>query len=258
MTERIVLCMKWGPLFPADYVNVLFNACRRNLTGAFRFVCLTDRGEGLVDGIEALPIPDIGLTPEQWYTPGVWPKLALFAPDLNGLKGRALFIDLDMMILGPLDPFFEAGGGLVALDVGENWRPGATGLKPEAGTGVIAYDLGSQDHILERFLADRAAVMRDFRNEQDFVGANARDLRFWPEGWVISFKRHVMRRLGRDMIWPPAPPTGAAILAFHGNPRPIDLLRPGLWGPFPHIGRGPVGWVRDYWVENGGRVDIGG
>ena len=26
--DRTVLCMKWGTLFPPDYVNVLFNACR--------------------------------------------------------------------------------------------------------------------------------------------------------------------------------------------------------------------------------------
>jgi hypothetical protein len=46
--DRVVLCMKWGTLYPADYVNVLCNASRRHLTGAFRFVCLTDDAPGLV------------------------------------------------------------------------------------------------------------------------------------------------------------------------------------------------------------------
>lgn len=58
--ERVVLSMKWGKLYPASYVNVLYNACRRNITGDFRFVCLTDDATGLGPEIEACPIPDLG------------------------------------------------------------------------------------------------------------------------------------------------------------------------------------------------------
>lgn len=44
--NRTVLCMKWGKLYSADYVNVLFNACRQHLAGDFRFLCLD---AGLLD-----------------------------------------------------------------------------------------------------------------------------------------------------------------------------------------------------------------
>jgi len=81
--------MKWGTLYPADYVNVLHSACRRNLTGAFRFVCLTDDARGLADGIEAYPIPDLGLSPGMRKS-GQWAKLGVYLPDLCGLSGRAL------------------------------------------------------------------------------------------------------------------------------------------------------------------------
>ncbi len=122
-TERIVLCMKWGRLFSPDYVNVLFNACRRNLTGPFRFICLTEDAQGFAAGIEALPLPDVGLAPQEWYTKGVWPKLGLFLRDLHGLSGRYLFIDLDMVIAGPLDAFFEQPGRFISTDMGAGWRP---------------------------------------------------------------------------------------------------------------------------------------
>ena len=48
-------------------------------------------------------------------------------------------------------------------------------------------------------------------------------------------------------------PGGAKIVAFHGDPRPIDVARAGRdrWARFPRYGRGPVDWVRDYWLENG-------
>lgn len=256
--SRIVLCMKWGTLFPADYVNVLYNACRRSLTGAFRFVCLTEDASGLLPGIEALPIPDIGLAAGDWFLPGIWPKLALYVADLHGLRGRGLFIDLDMMVLSGLDDLFDLGPGFVATDMGPSWQnPPRDGAGKQVATSIFAFDLGQETQILDAFLADPAAAMRDFQNEQDFVGAHARSMAFFPPGWVLSFKRHLRRPLGVDLILPPkAPPASAKVLAFHGRPRPIDLLHPqaGFWDTFPHMGHGQVAWVRDYWVNNGGRL----
>jgi hypothetical protein len=255
MTEdRFILCMKWGPSFPADYVNVLFHACQRHMRGPYRFVCLADRPDGLAPGIEVLPIPDIGLNPAQWFTKGVWPKIALFSADLHGLRGRALFIDLDMMVTGSLDEMFTVPGEIITLDVGENWRPGASGHPPEPGTGVIAFDIGQQHQICEAFMANRDQIIATVANEQTFVGMHARGLQFWPIDWVPSFKRHVARRLCGDLLREPDPPVSARILAFHGTPRPIDLLSSGLWGRFPHLGRGPVSWVRQYWLDNGGHI----
>lgn len=251
---RIVICMKWGKAFPADYVNVLHTACRANLSGAFRFVCLTDDAAGLAAGIQALPIPDIGLTPEQWYTRGVWPKLALYLPDLHGLRGRALFIDLDMAIVGPLDAFFDRPGDYNCLGVGPGWAPGAPAdARRGVGTGVFAFDVGGQAQILRAFQADPAGVMRQYRNEQDFVAATAQGIGFWPDDWVISFKRHLAHRFGLSLILPERrPPATARIVAFHGEPRPAVLLRRGVWGRFPHLGRGPVRWLSDYWRRYGG------
>ena len=37
MTDRVVLAMKWGTLYGAEYVNVLYNAVRDHMTGPFRF-----------------------------------------------------------------------------------------------------------------------------------------------------------------------------------------------------------------------------
>ena len=121
MTDtRIVLCMKWGTLYPAEYVNVLYHAAKANLTGDFRFVCLTDDATGFDAGIESHPIPDIGLDTWHYYH-GAWPKLAVFSANLYGLSGRALFIDLDTVIVGDLDDFFTQRGALVPIDSAP-WR----------------------------------------------------------------------------------------------------------------------------------------
>jgi hypothetical protein len=257
MSGQIVLCMKWGTPFPAEAVNVLHRACRARTTLSFDFVCLTDDAAGLDAGIRALPIPDIGLTTAQVRAAGVWPKLALYVPDLQGLSGRCLFIDLDMVVLGSLDDFFTYPAPFVTIDVGRSWRPGGGAHRPEAGTGLVAFDLGRERQILDRFQADPEGAIRDFRNEQDFVAAHASSMAYWPPGWVISFKRFLRQPIGIDLLRAPRrPPPSARVVAFHGTPRPMDLVRGGFrhWDRWPHMGWGKVGWMADYWREMGGRL----
>ena len=255
--DRVVLCMKWGTLYPADYVNVLFNACTRHLLRPFRFVCLTDDATGFLPGIEAMPIPDIGLAPDQWFLPGIWPKLAIYKAGLHGLRGRALFIDLDMLVVGDLEALFDHGTGFVCIDSGPAWENPPREGPGQVATGIFAFDLGTETQILDAFLADPPGALAQFQNEQDFVGAHARSMAFFPPGWVLSFKRHLRRAVGLDLLLPPMePPASARVLAFHGKPRPADLLhaRAGFWDTFPHLGHGQVRWMAEYWVRNGGTI----
>lgn len=249
--DRIVMCMKWGTLYPADYVNVLFNACRAHITGPFRFVCLTDDTRGFAPGIEAFPIPLLPLRAQDWFS-GAWPKLGVFAKELFGLSGRCLFIDLDSVICGALDPFFEVQGKLIVLDGGANWRRGSNGQStPMVATGVFAFTLGTLGHIVSGFAHDPGGHVSRCELEQAFVGEMVPEATFWPEPWVQSFKRHLRRALLVDRFLPPrSPPPDARIIAFHGEPRPIALLRDGSWARFPRHGRGPVNWVAEYWTRN--------
>jgi hypothetical protein len=251
-SDRVVLCMRWGALYPAVYVNVLHSAVQRNLSGPLRFVCLTNETEGLAPGIEAHPIPDLGFSERHWRH-GAWPKLSVFLPDLYGLSGRALFIDLDSVIVGALDPLFE-GGGFRAIGGGPQWRRGGRPVDPPLLTGVFAFDLGALGHITEAFRADPGGAFDAFRLEQRFVERHVGAWEPWPPEWVISFKRHLRRPVPLDRMLPPRlPPADARIVAFHGDPRPIEVVRAdtGRWGRFPRYGRGPIDWVRRYWLENG-------
>ena len=99
-----VLTLKWGTRYGSDFVNKLYKAVTRNLTLPFRFVCFTDDSNGLDQGIESFPIPEIDLQPPERYLG--WRKLCLFRDDLP-LEGKCLFLDLDILITGNLDVFFS-------------------------------------------------------------------------------------------------------------------------------------------------------
>ena len=40
-------------------------------------------------------------------TKGIWPKARLWGAGLGGLEGPVLFMDLDLVVVGPLDDFFS-------------------------------------------------------------------------------------------------------------------------------------------------------
>lgn len=252
MADRSLLCMKWGTLYGPDYVNVLARAARAHVTGPLRVVCMTDDSGGIDPDIETHPIPDLGYSPRHWRG-GAWPKLSVFVEDLFGLKGRALFVDLDMMIVGPLDEMFE-GSGMVAIGGGRDWRRGRTPANPDLLTGAFAFDLGGEAQIVEAFRADPEGAQTEFGLEQRFIERHVRAWRPWPPGWVVSFKRHLRRPVGLDLFLPPRrPPAGTRVVAFHGEPRPKALAAADArWGEFPHYGRGAVAWVRDYFEAYGG------
>ncbi|WP_139194131.1 glycosyltransferase [Pseudorhodobacter antarcticus] len=251
--DRTVICMKWGKLYGPDYVNVLFNATRANLPGEFRFVCLTDDAEGIDGGVECLPIPDMGLREDLWRI-GAWPKISLFSKDLHGLRGRALFIDLDMVIWGNLAEFFTRGTGLIAVDEGR-W----SGNAPSTMSSIMAFDLGRLDYLVDRLREDCGGVAQRHGLEQRYIHEMVDDIGYWPESWLVSFKRHLRRPVLIDrFLQPKQPAPGTKIVIFHGRPRPFDLIRPGgdNRGVWPHHIPGSVDWMRDYWTRNGGTLSV--
>lgn len=250
--DRIILCMKWGTLYPAEYVNVLHSAVRRNLRGKFRFVCLTDQADGLVPEIEALPIPDVGLAARHWAA-GAWPKVAMFANPLYDLRGLALFLDLDTVVVGELDPFFDLPGDIVTLNSAP-WRYGPNAA-PRAMSCFLRFRIGAHADMVEKLRKDRDFLVERYGNDQNYLLGEGPPLTYFPQDWVMSFKYHLRGPLLIDRLRPPRrPPPGVKLIAFHGRPRPIDLIRPpsGNWDVYPHYGRGRVDWMFDYWVENGG------
>ncbi|MGY6410247.1 MAG: hypothetical protein ACXIUV_04370 [Alkalilacustris sp.] len=250
--DRIVLCMKWGGLYGPDYVTVLASAVRAHLDGPVRVVCLTDDPTGIGAEVECLPIPDLGLPPRMWAG-GAWPKIALFGHDLHGLRGRAVFIDLDMVICGDLSELFTHGEGLMAIDEGPWNRAPA----PQTMSALMAFDLGAMGYLVDRLRADPEGMAARYRIEQNYLHHEARPLGHWPGGWVLSYKRHLRRAVLVDRVLEPLPPPpGAKVVAFHGRPRPADLLRDGRGNRdrWPHRLSWPVGWMRDYWLRHGGRL----
>ena len=250
----IVICMKWGTLYGADYVNVLYRAVADNIDIPFRFVCLTDDRAGIMEAVECFDIPDHGWGKGE-YKFGGWPKLSVFARDLYGLKGRALFVDLDTVIAGNITELFSVEGGVVVIKEWPRFNDHFRRQKLRGMTSIFGFTLGQSAYILDQYLADPVAARASVRHEQAWVTKQASDMTFWPDGWVVSFKRNLLAYpLVNRVVPPKAPPPAAKIVVFHGVPRPIDVVpdQNQVWGSWSRYGKGAVPFVRAYWLKYGG------
>ncbi len=245
-----VLCMKWGKAYSADYVNILYRAVSANLEQPFRFICLTDDDNGLDRSIEAYPLPDMGLTTERLKNGG-WQKLCMFAPTLYQIEGRVLFLDLDIVIVGALDVFFDNSSPLTMIREWPKFWHRVLMRQDQAGgnSSVLAFDIGTQTQIYHAFMADSAAAFANFRNEQRFLAAHAQGLIYWSKGLCLSFKADLMHFPPLNFLRRPrALPSNARIVAFHGWPLPQDVCSHS-WGTGFRRGFGKVGWVQDCWLK---------
>jgi hypothetical protein len=240
-----VLCIKWGKKYGPEYVNKLHNMVGRNLKRPFRFVCLTDDAAGIDPQIEVKPIPAIGFDEfdqrKPWTFAHGWLKLTSFASPLYDLQGRTLFLDLDIVILDSLDPFFEQKGECIVI---KDWDKS----DGSGNTSAYIYTIGAHTDALDHLKNNYPASIADVRNEQEFItGYLSRQgkLSYWPEAWCRSFKRHCLRRGLMGWFAPPVIPPGARVIAFHGKPNPPDAIA-GVSGKWYRRVM-PTQWVADHW-----------
>ena len=260
MNEQVnVLTLKWGTLYSAEYVNRIYRGVRAHLHRPFRFVCVTDDSTGLAEGIDAQPLPVRPPELKKTYTyADVWPniyiKLCVFRPGFANLSGPTLFLDIDQIITGDMDCFFDYRPGEFCII--HNWVPLRKRLfrkVPFCGnSSVFRFDAGEKSaYIYETFLREIDIAMDDrrFTTEQAYMthAVGFDKVNFWPENFVRSFKRTCTWPWPLNLFLMPRLKRGTHILCFHGFPTPQQAIE-GFRGS-KHIDGWtlPSPWVKELW-----------
>lgn len=245
MSDRTIICMKWGTRYGPEYVNRLASMVRRNVAKPTRFVCFTDDGSGVEPGIELQPFPAIPNIPDRVaWTP--WRKLSVWQDPLVDITGDVLFLDLDLVVTGSLDSFFEyEPGAYVAI---ENWTQMGQGV---GNTSAFRFPVGRFTHIYDRFVADPEAILARWRIEQQYISDEIPGMKYWPAAWCVSFKHSLLPRWPMNFFQAPKLPPDTRIVAFTGKPDPEDALI-GVWPElklrhrfYKHVR--PTPWVGEHW-----------
>jgi hypothetical protein len=214
----VACVLRSGGIYDAEWVRKLRDGVAGNLTLPHRFFCMSD-----VD----VPCEHAPLL-NDW--PGWWSKIELFRYGL--FVGPVLYLDLDTVVVGSLDTIAVHPHRFTMAH--EFYRPHLLCSTAMAWHGDYSF-------IYEAFEADSVGIARRYDLElprtgrigdQAFIEDNLRaagdqvatfrDL--FGEHSVASYKVHECQA---------APPTDAAVVAFHGSPKPNDLK---------------TGWVPQTWI----------
>lgn len=204
--------------YSPEYVRRLKVMVDRFCARHFRFCCLTDQPEAMPAGVEPIPIRRFD------GCHAYWSKLQLFDPR-HAWTGRMLYIDLDSLIVAPLDPIidFPAEFALTEdafiverahLNVDRYGRR----LVRRFNSSVMVWDGGTQTDLFTKWTpadAERLSTDQDWCGEQA-IDAQGMDLSWFPR----------LSRLAEDEAFAqtgaPMPP--AATVLFCKKPKPHEAV----------------------------------
>jgi hypothetical protein len=243
-----VICMKWGAKYSPDYVNRLRSMVARHLPHPHRFVCFTGDAKGIDPAVEIAPLPGVHL-PDGLPERG-WRKLGTFHAPLPApggpLEGPTLFLDLDLVVVDDLSPFFEHPGEFLII---RDYKPLRSRKYRYVGnSSVYRFETGAWPGIISEFEANFEAIRKQFRNEQEYLSWHVHSrgkLTHWPSEWCPSFKRDCMWKGPMGLVRVPRIPDGARIIVFHGHPHPHEAIA-GKSRSWKRALR-PTPWVAKHW-----------
>jgi hypothetical protein len=179
-------------------------------------------------------------------------------------------MDLDLVITGNLDCFFEYGDPDDIILT----RNANTPFERLGQTSLYRFPVGKLAPLRDEFLSNPQETAEKFVFEQRFVTHRSPGgVKFWPKGWVSTFRWHCMRMFPINYFQPPKLPLGTKAVIFPGGLNPPDAIagrrnaRSPLRSPLEHLLAGfrgdrdtslvrhlrsfllPTQWVKDHWRE---------
>ena len=219
-----IVCFSWGLKFPNSYVNNLYRSVQRNTTVPHRFICYTDRPEG----IECETRPFLVDLPVWWYIIG------LTNPQHDHTE-KVVYMDLDTIITGNIDDILNMDKPFATIsDFG--WPAGLQ-------TAWIMWDRATRDKVWQhftskyqpkdypnldcdytrwggtnQFLEECMGVVRINKNSKPALPDCPPVVRLQTEfpGACVSYKAQGLA--GKTSL-----PEGVKMVFFHGKPMPHEV-----------------------------------
>jgi len=140
------------------------------------------------------------------------------------MNGDWLFLDLDVIVTGRLDVFFEFEPEK-SFVVMQNWTQPGKGI---GNTPVFRFRVGKHPYIYDRLVPEFSSILEKYNNEQIYISRTVSEMIFWPDEWYALFKTHCVPPMPLRWWKAPTKSASARVVAFPGDPNPPDAL-PGIW-----------------------------
>lgn len=248
-----VICIKWGSSYTSEDVNKLYRAVVRNAQKhQINFHCFTEVREGLDENIQVNPLPVVSLHKYAYIK-----EAGLCDDALAGLTGeRVFFFDLDSVIVGELDTFFDLPQGtefFAAYDPNTQSDRIAGANFYSWVVGTLGYAKAFYDANAESVVAKYYTASQEYLSDQ--VLEKFDKINFWPKSYIASFKMDLKQPWPLNYFLKPRRPSGEMrLINFHGDPKMKDAVD-GKWSTRLSIKwykrwykfSLPADWILEYW-----------
>jgi hypothetical protein len=235
-SQIYILCLKHGTKYSSEYVNRLYNMCKRWCSLDFKFVCLTDNADQLNSDIMVLPIPS-GLS-------GWWCKPYMYSKELP-IQGTILYMDLDVVLSANIDKLitYQPNHWCTIRDFTRAMRP----KWPRYNSSIVRFKTGELDFVWDNYIKNPVAIQRHFFGDQDYLYDETHQKKgamLYPDSWIQSWKWEVRKskqltiggtkgKRKFTQIENVKPRVECCVCVFHGDPNPHNCDDP---------------WVKENWV----------
>lgn len=220
-----VVCLKHGTKYSSEYVNRLFNMCKRHITVPFNFACITENSSGIDPSIKIIPVPQIAVT-GWWYKPWVF-------SDEIPIDGTILFLDLDIVIINNIDMIWSYHPEKFCII--RDFNRSTIKEWNKFNSSIFKFQKGNFSFVWNNFIKD-TSITRRLHGDQDWIFNQVkRNFSFWPDEWMQSYKWEIrnrqdiikvgIKRQFKDIVNPKIDPR-TKILVFHGDPKPDEVKDP--------------------------------
>ena len=205
-----VFCVYVGNLYTIDYVENLYHGVKNNLDEEFTFYIFTDRKDQvkkLEEFGKIVLLPKLEVPKNWWY------KIYMFNKE-NAITGPVLYLDLDVIIIGKLDPLVSRDGKFRIIhdfnrsNVGSHYN--------KSNSSVMSWDFAQFTYIWARFKENMPKYVTKLAGDQDYIHLTLRDKEWWPDNWIVSYKWEYKRDKMYDQYQ-------TKVMVFHGKPKPHEI-----------------------------------
>ena len=201
---KIVTVLKTSADYKKEYVDLLYNQAQKYAPNV-EFVCISDDST----------VPGYVKMDHNW--PRWWPKMEIFK-----IPGPVLYLDLDTIIVGNLEEIINNSLQYEFVAIRDFYKDQR--MERTLGSGVMFWT-GDMRYIYEEFLKDPERHMKEctttrWWGDQGFIEKTIKNnVVYWQDVFpkkIVSWKVHCKNGV----------PNGAAIVAFHGKPKPWEIRTP--------------------------------
>lgn len=196
----VACVLRSGGVYDREWVRKLAAGVVAHTAAPHRFVCLTDTALGL-ESVAEVPL---------WHDwPRWWAKMELWR---EAFARPVLYLDLDTVIVGDVAPLVRTTPGFTMVaDFGRREMMNSCAMSWLGDFGFLYDQFRARAELV---MAERDAMKGPRVGDQslihDTLEQEGKDIDTFPADKVVSFKMKARAK----------PPAGAAVVAFHGRPKP--------------------------------------